>query len=95
MPRNHHKSEPRPSPYKDQDQPALYSFFYDSNLVMIGHADNPLLVNKSFAGKPDAAGKKFREEILAGALENGCGGFDYVYTKPDRSGLYHNKLIFN
>lgn len=81
-------------PYKDQDQPALYSFFYDSNLVMIGHADNPLLVNKSFAGKPDAAGKKFRDEILAGALENGSGWVDYVYTKPDRSGLYHKTTYF-
>ncbi|MFO7617308.1 MAG: transporter substrate-binding domain-containing protein [Bacteroidales bacterium] len=81
-------------PYKDKDLPALYSFFYDTSVVMIGHADNPLLVNKSFAGKPDAAGKKFRDEIVAGALAQGSGWIDYVYTKPDQSGLYHKTTYF-
>jgi polar amino acid transport system substrate-binding protein len=81
-------------PYKDKDHPALYSFFYDLDLVMIAHADNPLLVGKSFEGKPDAAGTKFRDEIRQGALDSGTGWVDYVYTKPDQSGLYHKTTYF-
>jgi polar amino acid transport system substrate-binding protein len=82
------------APYKDPVNPALYSFMYDMNVVMVAHADNPSLVGNSFAGKPDAAGKKFRDDIIKGARENGSGWVDYVYTKPDQSGLYHKTTYY-
>jgi len=82
------------APYKDPVNKALYSFMYDMNVVMVAHADNPSLVGNSFAGKPDAAGKKFRDDIIRGAKENGSGWVDYVYTKPDQSGLYHKTTYY-
>jgi polar amino acid transport system substrate-binding protein len=82
------------APYKDPVNSALYSFVYDTTIVMVAHADNKSLVGKSFAGKPDATGKKFRDEIVRGALENGSGWEDYVYTRPDQSGLYYKTTYY-
>ena len=76
------------APYKDAANPGLYAFVYDTTVRMVAHADNPSLVGKSFAGKPDATGKLFRDEIVSGALAHGTGWVDYVYTRPDQSGLY-------
>jgi len=82
------------APYKDPDNPALYSFAYDTNITMVAHADNLLLVGCNFRGKTDAAGKKFRDEIVAGALEHQTGWTDYIYTKPDQSGLYYKTTYY-
>ncbi len=82
------------SPYKDPVTPALYSFAYDTAINMVAHADNPLLVGKNFKGKTDAAGKKFRDEIVAGALEHQSGWVDYIYTKSDQSGLYYKTTYY-
>ncbi len=81
-------------PYKDKDNPALYSFFYSTDVVMIAHAGNPLLTGVSFKGKPDVIGTVFRDEIVSGALANGTGWVDYVYTKTDRSGLYFKTTYY-
>lgn len=81
-------------PYKDPVNPALYSFVYDTLTVLVAHADNLSMVGKSYAGKPDAAGKNFRDEIVAGALAHGTGWVDYVYTKPDQSGLYYKTSYY-
>jgi polar amino acid transport system substrate-binding protein len=75
-------------PFLDAVNPALYAFVYDTAINMVAHATNPLLVGENFRGKTDAAGKPFRDEIVNGALANGEGWEDYVYTKPDQSGLY-------
>jgi len=82
------------APYKDQVNPALYSFAYDTAINMVAHADNELLVGVNFRGKTDAAGKKFRDEIVAGALEHQTGWTDYIYTKPDQSGLYYKTTYY-
>jgi polar amino acid transport system substrate-binding protein len=82
------------APYKDPSNPALYSFVYNTDVVMMAHATNASLVGVSFAGKPDAAGKKFRDEIVAGALQHGTGWEDYIYTKPNQSGLYHKTTYY-
>lgn len=82
------------APYLDVDNPALYAFFYDTSVNMVAHATNPLLVGKNFQGKTDAAGKPFRDEIVSGALANGVGWEDYIYTKPDQSGLYYKTTYY-
>ncbi len=82
------------APYIDADKPALYAFVYDTELTMVAHAANHLLVNRNFSGKTDAAGKAFRDEILAGALANGSGWEDYVYTKPGEGGLYYKTTYY-
>lgn len=76
------------APYKDPEIATLYSFIYDIDLTIVAHATNANIVGVNFKGKTDAAGKAFRDEILAGALESGTGWVDYIYTKPDKSGLY-------
>lgn len=76
------------APYKDPEMASLYSFVYDIDLTVVAHATNANIVGVNFKGKTDAAGKAFRDEILAGALESGTGWVDYIYTKPDKSGLY-------
>jgi polar amino acid transport system substrate-binding protein len=82
------------APYLDAQKPALYSFVYDTALTMVGHAANHLLVNRNFKGKTDAAGKAFRDFILAGALANGSGWEDYIYTKPGEGGLYYKTTYY-
>ena len=82
------------APYKDQSNPALYAFVYDTNVTLVAHAANPLIIGTSFKGKPDVAGKNFRDEIVAGALEHGTGWEDYIYTKPDQSGLYFKTTYY-
>jgi len=82
------------APYKDPVNPALYVFAYDTTINMVAHADNPLLVGKNFRGKTDAAGKKFRDEMVAGALEHQTGWTDYIYTKSDQSGLYYKTTYY-
>ena len=75
------------APYKNAANPELYVFVYDLELNMVAHPDKNL-VGKNFKGKPDAKGKKFRDEILATAQEKSSGWVDYVYKKPDADGLF-------
>lgn len=82
------------APYRDSDNASLYSFVYDTNLTVVAHATNENIVGVNLKGKTDASGKPFRDEILAGALENGKGWEDYIYTKPDKSGLYRKSTYY-
>ncbi len=77
------------APYRDPENPALYAFVYDTNLTIIAHADNILLVGVNFKGKTDVTGKLFHDDIIAGALKNGTGWVDYVYMNPVQTNLYY------
>jgi signal transduction histidine kinase len=68
----------------------LYAFAYDTNVVMVAHPIKPHLVGRSYKGKPDVKGKKFRDEIVSKAL-NGGGWTTYVYQKPKTKGLFNKK----
>jgi polar amino acid transport system substrate-binding protein len=81
-------------PFKDKDNPALYIFVYDTEINMVAHADNPRLVGMNFMGKVDVSGKKFRDEIVAGAIKNRTGWVDYIYTNPAESGLYYKTTYY-
>ena len=82
------------APYLDADNPSLYVFVYDTTVTMVTHATNPSLVGVSLRGKGDVTGKLFRDEIVAGALKNGSGWVDYIYTKPDQGGLYRKTTYY-
>ena len=82
------------APYHDLINPSLYAFAYDTAVTMVAHATNPLLVGVNFRGKTDAAGKPFRDQIVSGALAHGTGWEDYIYTKPDQSGLYYKTTYY-
>ncbi|RQD83971.1 MAG: ABC transporter substrate-binding protein [Methanocalculus sp. MSAO_Arc2] len=81
-------------PYQDADKPGLYVFAYNTDVIMVAHADNIHLVGESFKGKTDVAGKAFRDEIVAGALENGSGWVDYIYINPAESGLFWKSTYY-
>lgn len=81
-------------PYKNKSNPKLYEFVYDIDVNVVAHADNPLMIGKNFKGKGDVSGKKFRDEIVAGALKNGTGWEDYIYSSPAESGLYHKTAYY-
>ncbi len=82
------------APYKDSENGALYCFAYNTDLTVVAHATNSSIIGANFKGKPDAAGKLFRDEILAGALANGTGWVDYIYTKPDQGGLFQKTTYY-
>jgi polar amino acid transport system substrate-binding protein len=69
-------------PYRDKDNPALYTFVFNTDLVTVAHFRHEL-VGLSKRGKPDLKGKMFRDEILAGALDNGSGWEDYYFENPE------------
>ncbi len=82
------------APYLDSENPALYTFVYNTNVTLVAHADNNQLVGTNFKGKTDVTGKDFRDEIVAGALENGTGWVEYVYTNPTHANLYYKTTYY-
>jgi len=82
------------APYKDAVNQALYAFVFNTDVVVIANASNQSILGVSFAGKPDVAGNLFRDEMVQGALNNGTGWVDYIYTMPDHSGLYHKTSYY-
>jgi polar amino acid transport system substrate-binding protein len=56
-------------PYRNRSNQGLYVFVYDTGANVAAHADNPLPIGKNFKGKIDVSGRKFRDEIVAGALK--------------------------
>lgn len=81
-------------PYRDPKDPALYAFVYDTNVTIVAHADNILLVGVSYKGKTDISGKAFRDRIVAGALANGTGWEEYIYINPVEAGLYYKTTYY-
>ena len=60
-----------------------YFFVYDYQGVMVAHGANPKLEGKSQLGKPDSAGKLFRDEIVRRAQSEGKGYEEYVYPRAN------------
>ncbi|MDI6719859.1 MAG: transporter substrate-binding domain-containing protein [Methanomicrobiales archaeon] len=77
------------APYKDPEHPDLYVFVYDENVTMVANADNIRQVGVNYRGKTDVTGKPFRDEIVGGALADGTGWVEYVYSDPSQTGLYY------
>lgn len=80
------------NPYKSKDIPELYVFVYNSDVEIVAHYKKHL-VGRSYKGLPDVRGKKFRDEIVDGALKHNSGWVDYFYKKPGESGL-HEKTTY-
>jgi len=71
----------------------LYVFVYDKNCVIKAHPFKPSLVGRSYLGKPDVRGKKFRDDIVNQAIENGSGWTEYSYQKPGVAGIFKKKVF--
>jgi len=70
----------------------MYVFVYDLNATMLAHP-NPKLVGQNTLELPDAAGKKFRKEIVTTAIKDGKGWTDYKYQNP-KSKLVEDKATY-
>ncbi|MDD5313243.1 MAG: transporter substrate-binding domain-containing protein [Dehalococcoidia bacterium] len=82
------------APYLDKDNPQLYVYIYDTNVNEIANADNPAIVGRCLRGVPDIAGKLFRDRIVEGAIQNGKGWEDYVFTIPGKIGIYNKSAYY-
>ncbi|MDD2898022.1 MAG: cache domain-containing protein [Desulfuromonadaceae bacterium] len=71
----------------------LYVFVYDANATMMAHP-NPKLIGQNMIDLPDAAGKKFRKEIVDIAAKDGKGWTDYRYKNPKTSEVESKTTYF-
>jgi cytochrome c len=70
---------------KDPDflQGSLYIDMRDINSgIVLAHPINPSIVGKDLTDVPDAAGKRYRREIIELAQKKGKGWVDYQYKNP-------------
>ncbi len=82
------------SPYRDKDRPDLYVYVFDKYVTEAANASNPAVVGRNLGGVPDMAGKLFRDSIVEGALKNGTGWEDYIFTMPGKIGLFYKSVYY-
>jgi polar amino acid transport system substrate-binding protein len=82
------------APYRDPEHRDLYVFVFDPNVTLVANADNIRTVGTNLLGKTDVTGKPFRDEIVSGALSNGIGWVEYVYSSPVQTGVYHKTTYY-
>jgi polar amino acid transport system substrate-binding protein len=82
------------SPYRDTDRPDLYVYVFDKYVTEAANANNPAVVGRNLKGVPDMAGRLFRDNIVDGALKNGTGWEDYVFTMPGKIGLFYKSVYY-
>ncbi len=80
------------APYVDPSNPALYAFVFDQRVTIVADPD-PAFQGRNLKGQPDAAGKLFRDELVAGAFADGSGWIEYVKQEPGKQGL-HRKASY-
>ena len=71
----------------------VYVFAYDLTGTMVAHPMNAKLVGKNLLEVPDADGKMFRKEIIAGITTAGTATVRYKYKNP-QSGAVEDKTTF-
>lgn len=81
-------------PYMDEESPDLYVFVYDTGVNLVADAGNPGLSGQNMSGKTDVSGKAFRDELISGALNNGTGWVDYIWTNPAMGGLFYKTTYY-
>jgi len=82
------------SPYQDKTRPDLYVYVFDKYATEAANANNPAVVGRNLKGVPDMAGRLFRDNIVDGALRDGTGWEDYVFTMPGKIGLYYKSVYY-
>ncbi len=75
----------------------LRIFVYNKDVVIVAHRKSSL-IGKSFKGKTDIRGKKFRDALVKGAIEKGSGWVIYSSQKPGykrvvEQSIYYKKSI--
>jgi polar amino acid transport system substrate-binding protein len=60
----------------------------------MAHSSRPELVGLNEINSADVIGKRFIEAMVMGALKNGVGQEDYIYSAPDKTGLYYKTAYY-
>jgi polar amino acid transport system substrate-binding protein len=71
---------------------ALYVI--DTKANVMAHSVRPELVGTNEMNRSDVSGKRFVEAMVAGALKNGVGEVDYIYSDPNKTGLYYKAAYY-
>lgn len=78
--------------YKDNADVAI--FVADTKAIVMAHSSRPELVGSDETNRADVSGKRFIEAIVLGALKNGAGQEDYIYSDPNKTGLYYKTAFY-
>lgn len=78
--------------YKDNSDIAL--FVLDTKAIVMAHSSRSELVGLNETNRADVSGKRFIEAMVQGALRNGVGQEDYIYSDPNRTGLYYKTAYY-
>jgi polar amino acid transport system substrate-binding protein len=77
-----------------EDNPDIALFVIDTNAIVMAHSRRPELVGLNETNRADVSGKKFIQAIATGALKNGNGLEDYIYSDPSKTGLYYKTAYY-
>lgn len=77
-----------------KDNPDVAIFVIDTKAIVMAHSSRPELVGSDETNRADVSGKKFIEAIVVGALKNGAGQEDYIYSDPSKTGLYYKTAFY-
>lgn len=77
-----------------KDNPDIALFVIDTKAIVMAHSSRPELVGSNETNRADVSGKRFIEAIVTGALKNGAGEVDYIYSDPNRTGLYYKTAYY-
>lgn len=76
-----------------KDNPDIALFVIDTKAKVMAHSSRPELVGLNETNRADVRGKRFIEAMVMGALKNGVGQEDYIYSDPNKTGLYY-KIVY-
>ncbi|MGA9098291.1 MAG: transporter substrate-binding domain-containing protein [Methanotrichaceae archaeon] len=74
--------------------PDIALFVVDTRAIVMAHSSRPELVGLNETNRADVSGKRFIEAIVVGALKNGVGQEDYIYSDPNKTGLYYKTAYY-
>ncbi len=77
-----------------KDNPDIALFVVDTKATVMAHSSRPELVGSNETNRADVSGKRFIEAIVVGALKNGVGQEDYIYSDPNKTGLYYKTAYY-
>ena len=74
--------------------PDLGLYVIDTKGNVLAHSVRPDLVGTNELNRSDVSGKRFVEAMVVGALKNGGGQVDYIYSDPNTTGLYYKTAFY-
>lgn len=77
-----------------EDNPGMALFVIDTKAIVVAHSSRLELVGLNETNRADVSGKKFIQAIATGALKNGQGLEDYIYSDPSKTGLYYKTAYY-